>query len=197
MDFAKAKENFEKHKFSVQVFATGKEAVAYLKEKIQGETVGFGGSATLRELGLYEALSEKNVVAWHHQIPSENMRRQAVQSHIYISSANGCAETGEIVNIDGAGNRLAATMYGPKQVYFVISRNKLTPDLPSAMARAKNVAAPKRAAQLHCKTPCAVKQDHCYDCNSPDRICRGTLILERAMALTPTEIIFIDEDHGL
>lgn len=197
MDFEKLKENYEKHKFTVKCFATGAEAVQYLKTEIKGQTVGFGGSGTLRQIGLYEALSEQNVVSWHHQIMSENVRRQATEANIYITSANGASETGELVNIDGGGNRLSASLYGPKKVYFVIGRNKITPDRESAIFRAKNVAAPKRAAQMGMKTPCAVKQDKCYDCNSPQRICCGTVILDRAMALTPMEVLFIDEDLGL
>ena len=169
MDFSKAKENFEKHGFQVKVFATGAEVTAYQKEKIQGTTVGFGGSATLREIGLYEALSEKNVVSWHHRVQSPEIRRQATLSKVYITSTNAASETGELVNIDGAGNRLAGMMYGPQQVYFVIGSNKMTPDLESAIFRAKNVAAPQRAAQLNCKTPCAVKQDKCYNCNRGNR----------------------------
>ncbi len=197
MDFLQAKENFEKHGFTVQIFATGAEAAAYLKEKVQNTTVGFGGSATLREMGLFEALSEKNAVSWHHRVQSHDVRRQATLAQVYVTSTNAASQTGELVNIDGAGNRLVGMLYGPRQVYVVAGRNKLTPDLPSAIHRAKNVAAPQRAAQLGCQTPCAVKQDKCYDCQSPDRICRATLILDRCPMLTPTEVIFVDEELGL
>lgn len=188
--------NFERHGFSVRHFATGAEARAYLVETLKGRTIGFGGSLTIRQLGLYEALAERNATLWHHHAPSEEIRRLATGAKVYITSANAVSRTGEIVNIDGTGNRLAASLYGPDQVYFIVGRNKIAPDLHAALDRAKNVAAPKNAQRLGSRTPCAVRGDRCYDCDSPDRICRATLITERAPNRLATEIIFIDEDLG-
>lgn len=188
--------NFAKHGFETSFFETKEEAVAYLVEKIQGRTVGFGGSITVREMGLYDALAKNNICAWHHRIPGDETRHLAAKTRIYITSANAVSETGEIVNIDGTGNRVTMTIYGPEKCYYVVGRNKITPDRASAIDRAKNVAAPKNAKRFGVKTPCAIKADRCYDCDSPDRICRATVIMDRVPNQTPSELVFINEDLG-
>ena len=107
------------------------------------------------------------------------------------------AETGEILNIDGTGNRVASTLYGHNKVYFIIGINKIAPDFESALWRARNIAAPKNAQRLNRNTPCAVKGDRCYDCKSPDRICRGLTVLWGPMMGMETEIVLIDEPLGM
>lgn len=118
-------------------------------------------------------------------------------AQIYITSANGLAETGEIINIDGSGNRVAATLYSKEKVYFVIGRNKLAPNFDEALWRARNIASPKNAQRMGLKTPCAVKGDRCYNCTSPDRICRGLVVLWEPTFGAPTEVLLVDEDLGL
>lgn len=196
MAFETVKNELEGRDFSVKTFATGGEAAAYLDGVIDGRTVGIGGSVTVQELGLYDKLVSHNEVHWHWAGgPAE--RDAAMQTQVYITSANGLAETGEIINIDGTGNRVAATLYGHEKVYFVIGRNKLAPTYDTALWRARNIAGPKNAQRLNRKTPCAVKGDKCYDCKSPDRICRGLVVLWRPMMGTETEIILVDEDLGM
>ena len=117
-------------------------------------------------------------------------------AQVYITSVNGLAETGELINIDGAGNRVAGTLFGHEKVYFVVGRNKLAPTYDQALWRARNIAAPKNAQRLKCKTPCAVKGDRCYDCKSPDRICRGLVVLWEAMMGMEMEVVLVDEDLG-
>lgn len=121
----------------------------------------------------------------------------AEAAQVYITSANGLAETGEIINIDGAGNRVASTLYGHRKVYFIIGRNKLAPTYDEALWRARNIAAPKNARRLDRKTPCAIKGDRCYDCKSPERICRGLVVLWGPMLGIDTEVILVDEELGL
>lgn len=196
MAFETVKNELEGRGFSVKTFATGGEAAAYLDGVIDGRTVGIGGSVTVQELELYDKLVSHNEVHWHWAGgPAE--RDAAMQTQVYITSANGLAETGEIINIDGTGNRVAATLYGHEKVYFVIGRNKLAPTYDTALWRARNIAGPKNAQRLNRKTPCAVKGDKCYDCKSPDRICRGLVVLWRPMMGTETEIILVDEDLGM
>ena len=128
MDLEKTRENLEQRGFIAKTFATAADAAAYLDGAIDGATVGFGGSITLQEMGLYEKLSAHNEVIWHWK-GDEDAHARAAQAQVYIASANGLAETGEIVNIDSAGNRVAGTLYGHERVYFVIGRNKLPPPL--------------------------------------------------------------------
>jgi len=194
-DFKQVAENLKTRGFEVRVFATGAEAAEYLDGAIDGKTIGFGGAVTTQELGLYEKLAEHNEVHWHW-INGPEERSKAAVSQIYITSANGLAETGEILNIDGAGNRVASTLYGHEKVYFVIGRNKLAPTYEEALWRARNIAAPKNAQRLGRKTPCAVKGDRCYDCKSPERICRGLVTLWGPMMGMPAEVVLVDEDLG-
>ena len=197
MGFETVKKNLEERGFAVRVFSTGKEAADYLDAAIDGKSVGFGGSLTLETLGLYERLESHNEVLWHWKQEPGPARKAAMQSDIYLTSVNGLAETGELVNIDGAGNRVAATLFGHEKVYFVIGRNKLAPSYDEAVWRARNIAAPQRAKQLGKKTPCAVKGDRCYDCRSPERICRGLVTLWGPMIGMAAEVLLVDEDLGL
>ena len=117
-------------------------------------------------------------------------------SDVYLTSVNGLAETGELINIDGTGNRVSGELFGHKKVYFIVGRNKLAPTYEEALRRARNVASPKNAQRLGVKTPCAVKGDRCYDCKSPERICRGLVVLWEKMKSCEMEVVLIDEDLG-
>ena len=196
MNYEELKKNFESHGFTTRYFNSSDEAKKYLVENIQGRTIGFGGSATVREMGLFAALSEKNATVWHHHIGGNEIKQLASQTKIYITSANGVSKTGEIVNIDGSGNRIAMTLFGPEKVYYLIGKNKIANDLPGALHRAKNIASPKNAQRMKISTPCAINADKCYDCQSPARICNCTIILDRAPSALPSEVFFINEDLG-
>ena len=195
-DIRKAAENLKKRGYAVQVFETKEQAADYLDTAIDGVTVGIGGSQTVQVMGLYDRLSTHNEFHWHW-INGEGERKLAMNAKVYLTSANALAETGEIVNIDGAGNRVSSTLFGHEKVCFIVGRNKLAEDYDAALWRARNVAAPKRAASMGKKTPCAVKVDKCYDCKSPERICRGLTVLWAPMMGFETEIILIDEDLGM
>lgn len=197
MTFDKVKQSLEDRGFTVRTFSTGAEAAAYLDGAIDGTSVGFGGSVTMEQLGLYETLGRHNTVVWHWKQDPVSARQEAMSTEIYLTSANGLAETGEIINIDGAGNRAASTLFGHKRVYFVIGRNKLAPAYEDALWRARNIAAPKNARRLGRETPCAAKADRCYDCKSPQRICRGLVVLWQPMTGTETEVLLVDEDLGM
>ena len=195
-DFTKVEQALRQRGYTVRVFETGGAAADYLNSAIDGVSVGIGGSVTVQQLGLYDRLAEHNRVYWHWQGGPEQ-RAKAAEADVYLTSANGLAETGEILNIDGAGNRVASTLYGHKKVYFVIGANKLAPTRDEALWRARNIAAPRNAQRLGKKTPCAVKGDKCYDCKSPDRICRGLVELWGPMMGMETEVILIGEDLGM
>ena len=199
-DFTALKTTLEKKGYQVSCFATGAEAADYLDRSIDGKTVGFGGSMTLQTLDLMQRLGTHNTVCSHNQpAPGQDpqsLRRQAMSAEVYLCSANALAESGEIVNIDGCGNRVSGTLFGHQKVYYVIGKNKLAPDLEQAIWRARNIAAPKNAQRLHRKTPCAVKADRCYDCDSPERICRGLVVLYQKMTSCAAEVVLIDEELG-
>ncbi len=196
------KNNLETRGFRVSLFASREEASAYLNREIDGTSVGFGGSVTLREMELFASLSSHNEVFSHgersllEKYTADEIRTRAMTTEVYISSLNAVSLDGRLVNIDGAGNRIASTAYGHSRVYFVVGKNKIAKTLEDAVWRAKNIAAPKNAQRLGMKTPCAVNAEKCYDCNSPERICCGTLIMDAPMKRQITEIVLVDEELG-
>lgn len=200
MDFTVLKENLEKLGYQVTEFATKEEASEYLDCNIDGKTVGFGGSMTLKEMGLYEKLESHNRVLWHWNVLEGSTGAQtlaeAQSSDVYVSSVNGIAKTGEIVNIDGNCNRTAGMMFGHEKVYLVAGENKIAEDYEAALYRARNVAAPLNAKRLGRKTPCAVNADKCYSCTSPERICRGLTVFWQKPSGREYEVILIHQNLG-
>ncbi|MEN6635429.1 MAG: lactate utilization protein [Clostridiaceae bacterium] len=184
--------------FAVRYFDTAKEAADYLAGSIRGKTVGIGGSMTIEQMGLYDSLKQNNTVYWHWRTNDLETRTAAAGAEVYLSSANAIAETGEIVNIDGSGNRVAATLYNHERVVFVVGVNKIAEDYESAVFRARNVAAPLNTRRLGLKTPCAVgKEIKCYNCASKDRICCGVVTLLWPMrSVKVTEVVLVGESLG-
>ena len=194
MAFDRVKVNLEKRGYSVSLFATAGEAARYLAGAMKNEAIGFGGSVTLRDMGVYDLLAENNTVIWHWK--NQGDRDRYAEFTAYLTSVNALAETGEMINIDGSGNRVAASLFGPKRVYFVIGRNKLAPDLASAIERARQIASPPNCKRLNLKTPCATT-GKCHDCDSPERICNAMCIHMRPTTRTAhTEVVLVDEDLG-
>lgn len=198
--FALVENKLRDRGYIVSFFDTALQASEFIDSQIDSQTIGFGGSMTLEQMGLYELLNKHNKVFWHHRIPngrtSKEVRLQANGANIYISSVNGLAETGEIINIDGNCNRIASIFYGHEKVYFVVGKNKIEKDYDSALYRARNIAAPLNAKRLGVKTPCAIKGDKCYNCKSPERICRGLSVLWDKPMTGEFEVILIDEELG-
>lgn len=194
MAYEKLRENLGKRGFDLVVFPNRQMAANYLNQEIDGTTVGIGGSMTVKEMGLYDMLVAHNEVFWH--MKGGNIS-DANAASVYISSLNGLAETGELINIDGVGNRASATAYGARKIYFVVGENKLADDFEKALWRARNIAAPKNAARFHSDTPCVTKEPRCFDCDSPDRICRELLVLwKKPRRAEKIEIVFIEEHLG-
>lgn len=194
-DFSTVEKNLRDRGYKVCSFGSGKEAADYLAAELKGKSVGIGGSMTIKELELYDHLSEGSTVYWHWETGPET-RADAASAQVYLTSVNGLAETGEIINIDGAGNRVASTLYGHEKVYYIVGKNKLAETYDDALWRARNIASPKNARKLGRETPCAVNADKCYDCKSPDRICRGLVVMWEPMMNMEAELILIDEELG-
>lgn len=195
-DIIKLQENLKKLGYEVSYFETSAEATAYLAGKLAGKTVGIGGSMTIREMGLYEAFANSNTQIVSHW--NGNTAREAMQTPIYLSSVNGVAETGELINIDGTGNRVASTIYGHEELYFIFGVNKVEETFEKALWRARNIAAPKNAQRLERKTPCAVNGDKCYNCSSPERICRAMSVhWGPTKGFKRVEVVIINEALGM
>lgn len=201
MDFERIRRNFEQNGYQVRCFATGEAAARYLEEEIPGGTVGLGDSMTITALGLYERLSARCSVADpQHPAPGEDFlaaARRTLLTDVFLTSVNAAAATGQLVNIDGTGNRVAGSLFGHRKVYFLIGRNKITPTLEEAVRRARQTAAPQNAKRLHKHTPCAAAGERCFDCSAPERICNALVIHYKKMSQIEMEILLIDEDLGL
>ena len=204
MDTAREKafvQALARREYEVTVFDTGAEAAAYLDKVIDGNTVGLGDSETMLSMGLYHKLAAHNqVYDPMHRPEGETFRqtaRKTLLTDVFLTSLNAMAETGELVNIDGTGNRVAGSLFGHEKVYFVVSLSKLCPTLDDAIWRARNVAAPQNSARHGFSNPCAVAGDRCYDCSAKDRICNALVVHYRKMRGIEMEVVLIREPLGL
>ena len=191
IDFNELENNFTKRGFGFKLFDTKEQAVNYVVGECKGKSVGFGGSVTLDQLGVYEKLKDNGIDAhWHWRNEPIYM-----DGEIYLTSANGISKTGEVVNIDGTCNRVAATLYNTKRCIIVCGVNKLTIDLQSAIERARNISAPLNAKRLNKKVPCVIT-GKCEDCQSPERICKAMVVLMNPPTDMECEIVLVRENLG-
>jgi L-lactate utilization protein LutB len=180
---------------------SGEEAVKKVSELIEdGSTVTWGGTMTVRDLGIPEHLKSRGTLEIIDRDLAETLEeRQAMylrafSADVYLSSANAISEDGVIVNIDGAGNRVAAITWGPKKVIFVIGLNKVTQTVEAALSRARGTASPINSARFDIKTPC--KADGvCHNCNSPECICNYVHFLRNSPKGRHT-VILVGENLG-
>lgn len=196
-DMEKTGKNLEGRGFRVHRIASGAEAAEFLVQTLYGTIIGIGGSVTIDTLGVYDRLCESNEVFWHWKNHAPETRERAGKAETYLCSANGVSENGEIVNIDGFGNRVAGTIYGPERVFLVVGRNKIAPDLTGAIDRARNIAAPLNARRLNRHTPCAVGEPRCHDCRSPEKVCGVmTVFFMPPTSIKEFHVILVDESLG-
>jgi len=198
----KAVERLAAHDFKAIYVKAKVEAVQeILKQITPGMKIGIGGSVTLRELGILEKLEAQGYTVYNHWKPGlsrESMleiRKSHMTSDLFLSSVNAVTLNGELVNIDGIGNRVNSTVFGPGKVVLVAGYNKIVDDVQEGIKRIKNVAAPLNARRLNIDVPCA-KLGKCVDCNSPNRICRVIVIHERKPSLTEMLVILVGEELG-
>lgn len=190
------------HRFDAHFVNTPQSAVNLILDWVKThDRFGFGGSATIKSLGIKDILLEMKKKVFDHNeeglTPEKSLEYRKKQSacDCFLCSANALSQTGEIVNVDGIGNRTNAMCFGPQKVIVVAGINKVMPTLEAAIRRVKDVAAPMRAKSLGVETPCAVT-GHCTDCNSPMRICNITAILHRKPMLTDISVIVVNEELG-
>jgi L-lactate utilization protein LutB len=193
---------FKKHGFDAHFVSGVDEARILILDMVaECETFGFAGSDTTRSLGVLEALKSKGKTVfdhWQKDLSKEEdmeIRLQQGRSDCFLCSANAISATGEVVNVDGIGNRTSGMGFGPKKVIIVAGINKVRPDLDSALKRVWEVAGPMRAKSLSMATPCA-ETGVCSDCNAPQRICRITTILHRKPMLTDVSVVIVNQNLG-
>jgi hypothetical protein len=164
--------------------------------------VGVGGSVTLTQVGILEALEKRSVhLIWPAQ-QAKNMDermeliRKSFSSDIFLSGTNAITEDGKLFNVDAMGNRVGAMCIGPKKTIVVTGVNKIVKDLEAAEKRVKEWIAPQNAKRLNRKTPC-VETGVCGDCSSPDRICNIYVTLAKRPSRTEVVVILIGEVLGI
>jgi len=163
----------------------------------EGSSVTMGGSMSVKEIGLTDALKTGNyrfIDRAEYKDPREAMLL-AYNADVFLASANAITEDGMLVNIDGNANRVSAIAYGPKKVVFVVGMNKVTPDIDGAIKRARNTAAPINAQRFGLKTPCA-ETGSCADCKCPDTICCEFLITRYSRHKDRIHVILVGESLG-
>jgi L-lactate utilization protein LutB len=195
--------NLEKNGFKAIYFEKIDTAVSYITEIIaKYDTIGFGGSVTvLYDLKLHDIAKKLNKNILNHNAPDitaekkHQIRLSQQTCDLFITSTNALTKDGKLVNIDGAGNRVSAMIFGPKKVLVVAGINKIVKDVDKALKRIKEISAPMNTKRLSLKTPCAATGE-CADCSSSDRICRVTTIIEKKPNYTDIEIVIIGENLG-
>jgi len=164
-------------------------------------TVGVGGSVTLNETGVLDALLLRGNKIFSGTIAKklgqdkEKARQDGMSADVYLSSTNAVTSEGDLINIDAVGNRTAAMFYGPKKVVIVAGKNKITDNPMTAVTRIKKIACPQNARRLNLNTPCAVTGE-CEDCSSSDRMCNVTTRIQQPTRGKEIHVILIDGDFG-
>lgn len=197
-------ESLGKNGFTAKYCVTVDEARQHiLNEAAEAVTVAFGGSMTIAGMGVEQLLKEQGKEILNHASPGlsrdEKMAvmRRGLTADLYLSGTNALTVSGELINIDATGNRVAAMFFGPKKVIVVAGRNKLVDgSVDKAIMRVKQWATPPNARRLNFNTPCATT-GFCSNCNSPDRLCRVTTIIDRKPRFTDLQVLVVNADLGL
>jgi len=194
--------NLKRNGFDARLVPTPEAGCREILDLIsEFDTFGFGGSETIRQIGILAELIGMGKTIhdhWHADLgPDEVQAARLAQGRCdcFLCSANAISAGGEIVNVDGIGNRVTAMTYGPRKVIIAAGINKIVPGLDQALERVRRVAGPMRARSLGMDTPCA-QTGECADCHSPQRICRITTILHRCPMQTDISVILIGRDLG-
>lgn len=167
----------------------------------EGDTVNCGGSMSLFETGVIEHLRcgrynfQDRYVQGLSSEEIKNIYRGAFSADVYFSSTNAVTEDGELYNVDGTGNRIAALLYGPDKVILVVGKNKIVKNLEEAITRNERICAPTNCKRLERSTPC-VKTGHCMNCSSPERICNEYMVIKKQRDKNRIHVIFINESLG-
>lgn len=163
--------------------------------------ITIGGSVTLRESGVTQMLEEEYTEAFldrsiaQDREEVEEIMRAAFNSDTFITSTNALTEDGELYNVDGNGNRVAAMIFGPRQVIVVAGVNKIVKDMDEAVRRVETIAAPKNTVRLECDTPCA-RTGECAHCHSDSRICCSYVRLAQQRVPNRIKVIIVDQALG-
>lgn len=193
--------NLEKRNMEGYFFQTSAECVdAVINSIPQGSVIGWGGSETIKECGLMDAIhnaSYELVDRAAAKSPEEarQIYAKTVLADYYLMSSNALTIDGELINIDGNGNRVACLIQGPSHVILVVGMNKIVTDVPSGVARVRNMASPPNAVRLNRKIPCA-STGYCHDCLAPECFCNQIVVTRRSGHTGRIKVYLVAEDLG-
>ncbi len=194
--------NLKRRNIEAHYCATSQEAVSKVMDLIaDGSSVTWGGSMTVRDMGIPQALKERGTLevldrdTVSDPAQKQQMYLRAFSADVFLSSANAISEDGVIVNIDGNGNRVAAISWGPKKVIFIIGLNKVASTVETAIARARSTASPINAQRFDIATPCRL-DGMCHNCNSPESICSYIHLLRNSRTQGRHIVVLVGEDLG-
>ena len=194
-------ENLQKRHFEAYYCPTAKEAVEKVVSFIPAKSsVSWGGSMTIRDMGLTKAIHDGDYEVLDRDLEEDvvkraEIQRQALLVDYFLTSTNAITEDGILVNIDGAGNRVAAMCYGPKNVIVICSMNKVTKDVETAVSRVRNYVAPINSMRFMGKTPCATTGS-CHDCKSVECICNQVVVTRGCRPAGRIKVILVGEELG-
>jgi len=195
--------DLKKNNFEALYVSDSKAALEEVMKRIpDGASVGIGGSVTLAEIGLLDALKNRKIqLIWpFQQARSDENRleliRKSFSADVFLSGTNAVTEDGRLYNVDATGNRAGAMFIGPQKTIIICGVNKIVKDLEAAEKRVREWAAPQNAKRLNRKTPC-VETGVCSDCSSPDRICNIYVTLAKKPARTEVIVILVGENLGI
>ena len=193
--------NLKSRHFDAWYCATKEDALRLALELIpQGSTVGWGGVLSAHQIGLIDALNNGNYTTYDRdKCPTREEKelcaRNSLFADFFITGANGLSLDGQMVNIDGNGNRVAAIIYGPKNVLVIAGMNKVEDTLDAALNRARTVAAPMNKQRFDSATPCDITGS-CADCKSESCICNQIVITRNCRPAGRIKFILVGETLG-
>lgn len=192
----------QKNNINGYMVESKEELISQIEAIVEKDSVvSVGGSMTLFELGIIDYLRKGRYEFLDRYKDGlspadiEDIYRKSFFADAYFTSTNAITEEGELYNVDGTGNRVAAMLYGPKKVIFIVGTNKIVKDMDEAVKRVREIAAPLNTKRLNRKTPCT-KVGHCMDCSSPERICNEYTVIKRQRDKSRMHVIFINENAG-
>lgn len=185
--------------FYADDYAGALEIVKGLLSK-EGGSVAYGGSATLKEVGVLDYLPESGLNVIYRELAKteeelKKVKADTINADYFLMSTNAITLDGQLVNIDGYGNRLAYLVYGPEEVIVVAGMNKVAKDVDDAIWRVRNIASPPNTTRLKKDTPCAAT-GRCGNCLKPDCICSSVVVTRRSNIPNRIKVVLVGEDCG-
>ena len=199
MNIKKTIDSLNKNNIEAKYITSRKKLFETLQEYLFDNcTVGYGGSETLNQLEIKQWLRQKdNIKLFDRDISGKRLEdmMSSLTCDLFLMSSNAITEDGELYNIDGFGNRVAALIYGPKKVFVICGENKIVKNIEQAQQRVKTISAPLNAKRLNRKTPCVIS-GHCENCDSPERICSTVVITKKQLNKNRITVLIINENLG-